>query len=79
MAEVSDTLELARLAAESLCGAERMEVDARWEVDVSGRQVAVDTTTEAGRTLAIVFLGLVKREFGPDAVRMCGARTEVAR
>jgi hypothetical protein len=78
MREVQDTLELARLAAESLCGPERMEVDTHWEVHVAGKRVCIDTATEAGRTLAIVFLGLVKREFGSDAVRVLGARTGVA-
>ena len=70
MSQVSDTFELARLATESLHGPERVELDARWEVDGSTRFVAIDSTTEVGRTLAIVFLGYVKREFGSDAVQI---------
>ena len=70
MAQVSDTLELARLATESLHGPERVELDVRWEVDAAARTVAIDGTTEVGRTLAIVFLGFTKREFGNGAVQV---------
>jgi hypothetical protein len=70
MAHVSDTLELARLATESLHGPERVQLDARWEMDDADRSVAIDSTSEVGRTLAIVFLGFVKREFGSGAVHV---------
>ena len=78
MHEVQDTLELARLAAESLHGSERVELELRLDVDVARRSVSIDTGTRAGRTIAMVFLGLVKREFGNEAVRVLGARTGVA-
>jgi hypothetical protein len=77
MAEVEDTLELARLAAESLLGPERVQLDAQWDFDVDGHTVDIGTSSEVGRTLAIVFLGFVKREFGPDAARVM--QTGVAR
>src|SRR5690349_17463492 len=46
MAEVADTLELARLAAESLHGPERLALEARWDVDVDEHAVAIDTSAE---------------------------------
>jgi hypothetical protein len=70
MAEVADTLELARLAAESLHGPERVELELRTDIDVEGHAVSIGTGTRAGRTVAIVFLGLVKREFGDQAVHV---------
>jgi hypothetical protein len=71
MAEVAGTLQLARLAAESLHGAGRVELDAAWSLERRSRRVAIDTSTRAGRSLALVFLGYARREFGGDAVRVC--------
>jgi hypothetical protein len=70
MAEVAGTLQLARLAAESVHGAERVELDAIANLDRRDRRVAIDTTTPSGHTLALVFLGYARREFGADAVRV---------
>ena len=70
MTEVVGTLELARLAAESIHGVERVVLEAAWSIDRDARTVAIDTTTRAGRTLALVFLGYVRREFGGRAVQV---------
>jgi hypothetical protein len=70
MDEVEGTLELARLAAESLHGTEQVELDVAWFVDRRSRAVTVDTATAAGRTLALIFLGYARREFGNSALRV---------
>jgi hypothetical protein len=68
MTEVAGTLQLARLAAESVHGTERVELDAVATLDRRARRVAIDTTTPSGHTLALVFLGYARREFGADTV-----------
>lgn len=70
ISEVAGTLELALLAAESLHGADRVQLDAAWAFDPDSRRVAIDTSRRLGHTLALVFLGYVKREFGGRAVRV---------
>jgi hypothetical protein len=74
MDEVQATLELARLAVEALYGPEHLELDGSWDMDLAARTVAIDTSTSIGRTLAIIFLGFVKREFGSDALHIVGFR-----
>jgi hypothetical protein len=69
MSEAAGTLELAILATESLHGTERVQLDAAWSLDRPTRNVTIDTGTEAGRTLAMVFFGLSRREFGAASVR----------
>jgi hypothetical protein len=70
MRQVQDTLALARMAAESLHGTECVDLDAHAELDAAARTVTVDTSTAAGRSLAMVFLGYCRREFGDGAVRI---------
>jgi hypothetical protein len=79
MDEVEGTLELARLAAESLHGTEQVELDAAWVVDRRGRTVAVDTGTAAGRSLALIFLGYARREFGNSALQVFRSTTNAVR
>ena len=84
--EVEGTLELARLAAESLHGPEQVELDAAWSLDRRRHTVTLNTASAAGRTLALVFLGYARREFGSRCVRVyrtpfddrsrCRGRTE---
>ena len=68
MAEVEGTLQLARIAAESVHGEGRVELAAACCVDPPRREVRIDTTSAVGRTLGLVFLGYVRREFGRDKV-----------
>ena len=70
MREVTATLQLAAIAAESSFGAQRLEVEARWAVDEASRTVVVEGASEVARSLAAIFLGYARREFGPDAVRV---------
>ena len=74
MGEVAGTLELALLAAESLHGADRVQLDAGWSMDPRGRRVVIDTGTRAGRTLALIFMGFIRREFGSGAARVYRVR-----
>lgn len=77
--EIKGTLHLARLATESLHGVERVRLDAKYSFESSTRTVVIDTGTEPGRTLVIIFGGYVRREFGDEAVRMeRPVETEVA-
>ena len=70
MREVKGTLHLARLAAESLHGIERVRLEAKYSADDADRLVVIDRSTEPGRTLAIIFAGYARREFGDTAVVM---------
>ena len=69
MSEAAGTLELALLATESLHGTERVRMDAAWSLDRPTRNVTIDASTEIGHTLALVFFGLSRREFGAASVR----------
>lgn len=70
MAEVRDTLELARLAAASVHGDASVELDVRWSLDQGRRRLLIDAATQAGRTFALIFFGYARREFGGDAARV---------
>ena len=68
MAEGEATLRLALLAVECLHGEDRVHLEARATIDRAARTCIIDLTAEVGRTLALVFGGYVRREFGRDAV-----------
>jgi hypothetical protein len=71
--DMSGTLRLAQLAAESLHGQDRVELEASCSLDRDERCVVIQTVTEVGRTLAAVFLGYARREFGAEAVTVVPA------
>jgi hypothetical protein len=68
MDEVQFTLRLALLAVESLHGEDRVMLDTGSRIDHSARTCTIDTTSDTGRTLAVVFGGFARREFGNEAV-----------
>ena len=70
MEEAAATFQLALLAAESLHGADRVTLDAVFRIDHDTRSIEVDRSTSVGCTLALVFLGYARCEFGQDAFRM---------
>jgi hypothetical protein len=70
MDEVSGTFDLAMLATEALHGADRVALEALYKVDPDSRTVEVDRSTGVGGTLAVVFLGYCRREFGSESFRM---------
>jgi hypothetical protein len=70
MDEAAATFELALLATESLHGDDRVTLEAVYKVDADARTVEVDRTSVVGSTLALIYLGYARREFGTDAFRM---------
>jgi len=70
MEEVAGTLHLARIAAESLHGEDRVRLETAFVIDRPGRACIIDAACEAGRTLALIFGGYARREFGGGAVCM---------
>jgi hypothetical protein len=66
--QVEGTLRLAQLAAECLHGQSRVDLEAACSLDRSHRLVVIQTLTAVGRTLAAVFLGYARREFGADSM-----------
>lgn len=70
MPEVEATLRLALLACESLHGEDRVQLETEVDCDQAARTCIVDHSTEPGRTLAAIFGGYVRREFGDHAVRI---------
>jgi hypothetical protein len=74
MQDAEGTLRLAQLAAESLHGTARVELEACCDTNPTTRRIAIDTSTETGRTLALVFIHYARCEFGPAAVTVRRAR-----
>lgn len=70
MDEVAGTLQLARIATESLHGEDRMRLEAAFTINRVTRACIIDAACEVGRTLALIFGGYARREFGRDAVSM---------
>ncbi len=68
LAELEGTLLLSRIATEAIHGEERVELEEHPAVDRQAKTVAIDTSSDVGRTLALIFTGYVRREFGTDAV-----------
>src|SRR4051812_18851825 len=68
--DVEDTLRLARLAVESIYGVERPALEAHIDIDRRERRFVFDTSRRVGRTLALVFCGYARREFGPGAMQV---------
>ena len=68
--EVDGTLRLSLMATESLHGYDRLRLEPATSIDREHRTCVIHTTTAVGRSLAAIFLGYARREFGEDAVRM---------
>lgn len=67
MTAAEETLILAKMAVESLYGAEAVRLDASARVDPAGRVCSIDTGNRVGRSLSQIFAGYLSREFGRDA------------
>jgi hypothetical protein len=74
MAEVEATLRLALMAVESIHGEDRVRLEASFGIDRESRVCVIGSSTDAGRLLALVFGGFVRREFGEAAVRVAHLR-----
>ena len=68
--EAEATLRLAVLAVESLHGADRTQLELRVRVERGERRFVVDTSTEVGRSLSVIFSGYARRKFGDEGVRV---------
>lgn len=68
MEDAQATLNLARLAAASLYGDDRLRVETSVDPGVDGRSYIIDTTTQVGLSFALIFSGYSRREFGWNAV-----------
>ena len=64
MDEAEGTLHLAELAAASLHGPQQMELESPASIDHPTRLITIDITSAVGRSVALVFLGYERREFG---------------
>lgn len=79
MAEVEATLRLALMAVESIHGEDRVRLEASFGIDRESRVCFIDSATDAGRLLALVFGGYVRREFGDGAVEVERIRIAASR
>lgn len=70
MLDVEETLRLAVLAVECLHGEDRVRMESRASIDLRRRRCVIETISEVGRTLALLFGGYTRREFGSDRVRL---------
>lgn len=68
--EVEASLVLALFALESLRGESRVRLDARHALDPERRICVLDADSPVGRELNQVFVGFLRREFGPDAFQV---------
>jgi len=67
---VRATLHLSQMASEILFGHERMTLETGWTLNRKRRLITIDTHSKPGETLALVFLGFCRREFGAEAVKV---------
>jgi hypothetical protein len=65
--EAEASLLLALLAVESLHGEAQALLDAAHFFDTDRRACVIDAATAVGRDLNRLFVGFLRREFGPDA------------
>jgi hypothetical protein len=68
--EAEATLLLSLLALEALRGESQVRLDAGHHFDPDRRACVIDAGTAVGRDLNRVFVGYLRREFGPDAFRV---------
>jgi hypothetical protein len=78
MGEVEATLRLAVIATEALHGEARVQAEAQPRVEPRSRTCAIAVVTDVGATLATIFGGYVRREFGEDAVNVHLPQTAAA-
>lgn len=70
LADAEMTLHLAMFAVEGLVGRVRVRFDAAYEINAVARVIAVDGSSLVGRMIALVFAGLLEREFDEGAFRI---------
>jgi hypothetical protein len=68
--DVEATVTLAALATESLHGEARMQLEASHSFDADKRTCVIDASGEVGRDFNQLFLGFMRREFGPASLKV---------
>jgi hypothetical protein len=68
--EIEASLVLALFAVESLHGEAQVRLDAVYTLDANGHECLVDATTNVGRSLNRIFVGFLRREFGPEGFKV---------
>jgi hypothetical protein len=68
--DVEAALVLASFAVESLHGEALVQLDGGHALDPARRVCVVDAATGVGRDLNAIFIGFLRRQFGPSAVRL---------
>lgn len=64
--EIEGTFTLAVIAVEGLHGESQVLLDAGHAFDPVARTCVIDASTATGRDLNRLFVGFLRREFGPD-------------
>jgi len=72
------TLQLASMAVEGLYGAARVRTEFTYEIDFEQRSLVIDGKSDVGKSIALVFTGLLIREIGEAAfhVRPVDSQTD---
>jgi hypothetical protein len=70
MSAAKDSLLLSIMAAESLFGRPRINLEARFRLERVSKVCIIDIGTKVGETIARVFTGLMIREFGEQAFKV---------
>ena len=68
--DVRRFLFLAVRAAEALHGRSLIRLDGLFYLQRKKRSCVVDSATEVGRTIAIIFIGFITYEFGEEAFKV---------
>lgn len=68
--DAKEALLLAVMAAESLHGRSRVQLDASFRLDEATRICVVNASTDVGRDIARIFTGYLTREFGEGAFQV---------
>ena len=75
--DVLGTLDEAITNAESIHGAERARLDARFAEDTARGVLVIDATTEVGQVVNQLFVGLMRRGFGETAFTISRCRSDM--
>ncbi len=76
--EVEATLLLALWGAECLHGEAQVRLDAAHAFDLDARACVIDAATPVGRDVNRLFVGFLRREFGPDSLRVERVASDLA-
>ena len=74
MSEVALTFHLATIAVETLWSVEQLKLECKYEFDPGNGKVRISADGEAARSLILVFVAFISREFGEDAYEMTRER-----